>query len=209
MESSVAAAWSAFSYEWHEQIPWMSVNFVLAVLPALIAAGLHISRSRLPRPVRWVGVGATALLLPNAPYVVTDLVHLGPAIHGAPTRIDVLAGLIPLFFALVASGVLSYAFTMHLMRKTLRRLGWSPTWRIAAEIGIDVMCAVGVALGRISRLNSWDVFRPDRLWHGLGVLTGNPRAVLIALVMVAAAGLIVDWLATQTVHSLRARLRHR
>jgi uncharacterized membrane protein len=152
---------------------------------------------------------AVALLLPNAPYVVTDLIHLKGWIHGAPTRTDVWAGVLPLFAVLIASGVLSYAYTMHLMRKHMRLGGWSRRRRVAAEVAADGLCALGIALGRISRLNSWDAFRPVRLLKGLRMLTLDPRSVLLALAVVFLAGVVVDWVASDIVHAVRDRLRHR
>lgn len=200
--------WSAFGQEAHRQLPWMELNLVLAVLPGLGASALH----RWWRPIgwlRWPLLVTVALLLPNAPYVVTDLIHLRTAIELAPSRTAMLAGVIPLFAVLIATGVLSYAYTMHLMRKHMRLSGWSRRRRIAVEVTVSGLCALGVALGRISRLNSWDVFMPGRLLHGLHVVSLDPRSVLLALVIVVVAGVAVDWLASDAAHALRDRLRQR
>jgi uncharacterized membrane protein len=206
--ATVAAAWAALRFETRLQLPWMGVNFVLAVLPGIGAYVLHRWWARIG-PLRWAILVAVALLLPNAPYVVTDLIHLGPDIRWAPTRLDVLAGVIPLFTVLVATGVLSYAYTLHLMRKHMRLAAWSRRRRIVTEVAVNLLCALGVALGRISRLNSWDALRPDRLLHGLRVVSLDPRSVVLALLVVVVAGVAVDWLASGAAHSVRDRLRHR
>jgi uncharacterized membrane protein len=203
-----AGIWSAIMAEAHWQLPWMQVNFVLAVLPVLGAYTLH-RWWRPMGPLRWPLAVAVVLLLPNAPYVVTDLIHLRPSIEWAPSRAAVYAGVVPLFTVLIATGVLSYAYTLHLMRKHMRLAGWSRRRRVGVEVGVSSMCALGVALGRISRLNSWDVFSPSRLAHGLQQVSLDPRSVLLALVIVVVAGVAVDWLASGAAHSLRDRLRGR
>ncbi len=208
MGAALAHLWSSVRFEAHVLLPWMTVNFVLAVLPGLGAFLLH-RRWRRMGPARWVVLFAVGLLLPNAPYVVTDLIHLRDSINGAPNRTAVFAGVLPFYAILIASGVLSYAYTMHLMRKHMRLGGWSRRRRVVAEVAVNLLCALGVALGRISRLNSWDVFRPDRFLHGLHVVSLDPRSVVLALLIVLFAGVAVDWLASDVVHSVRDRLRHR
>lgn len=208
MVAVLDGVWSGFIRELHWQLPWMRVNFVLAVLPVLGAYALH----RWWRPLgaaRWPLMALVGLLLPNAPYVVTDLIHLKSSIEWAPSRAAVYAGVIPLFAALIATGVLSYAYTLHLMRKHMRLAGWSRRRRVGTEVAVSLFCALGVALGRISRLNSWDVFRPDRLAHGLHRLTLDPRSVGLALLIVLIAGVAVDWVASGAAHTVRDRLRHR
>lgn len=200
--------WSGFAQELHWQLPWMRVNFVLALLPVLGAYALH-RWWRPMGPLRWPLLIAVGLLLPNAPYVVTDLIHLRGSVRWAPNRAAVFVGVLPLFAILIATGVLSYAYTMHLMRKHMRWAGWSRRARVGVEVAVSLFCALGVALGRISRLNSWDVFKPDRLANGLRQVTLDPRSLAIALLIVILAGVVVDWLASGAAHTLRDRLRHR
>lgn len=204
----LAGIWSGFTEELHWQLPWMRVNFVLAILPVLGAYTLH-RWWRPMGPLRWPVLVSVGLLLPNAPYVVTDLIHVRASIRGAPDPVAVYAGVVPLFTGLIATGVLSYAYTLHLMRKHMRLAGWSRQRRVGAEVAVSLFCTLGVALGRISRLNSWDVFRPDRLAHGLRQVTLDPRSVVLSLLIVLLAGVAVDWLASGAAHTLRDRLRHR
>ena len=54
---------------------WMAWNLTLALVAVALAVWLF--RVERPRTVGWwVGFGAFALFLPNAPYVLTDLIHL-------------------------------------------------------------------------------------------------------------------------------------
>ena len=200
-------AWSAFLFEARLQGPWIGWNLLLAVVPGLGALALF----KWPRRrgvMWWAGAGVVALMLPNAPYVLTDLIHLRPDIHYAPSRAAVLVGVLPLFLVLFAGGVLSYSCTLYLLRKELQRRGWSLRRRVGAEALVDVVCAVGVALGRLPRLNSWDVLRPDRILAGLGILAHDPRSVFLSLVAIVSVSLAVEWIVSSAADARRAR-RHR
>lgn len=206
MGSAVVHIWSAFGHEWRLHGYWMWVNFVLAVAPAVGGFVLY-HWWRYLYGIRWLLLVAIGLLLPNSPYVVTDLIHVHWMLATAATRLDRGAAM-ALLLVLIASGVMSYAYNLHLARRIMRRRGWSRRHRAAVEISIDGICAVGVALGRISRLNSWDILRPQHLAHGLVVLATDPRAIVLAAIIVVLADLPVDRLASGAVHTLQARLRH-
>jgi uncharacterized membrane protein len=147
-------------------------------------------------------------MLPNAPYVITDIIHLPYTVHSAPSRAAIVMGVLPIFLVLIGGGVVSYVLTLRLLRLDLRRRGWSRHRRVAAEAVVDFACAVGVALGRIPRLNSWDVVHPGAVLHGLAVVAGDPRAVILALVAIVAASVVVDRTATGAGRLVR-ELRHR
>src|SRR5258708_4100872 len=101
----------------------MGVNLVLALLPVALAIGLFRRRRR--RTVMWwVALVAFVALLPNAPYVVTDLIHLAPDIHRAPSKKAVVLGLLPLYGVFVLIGLESYAIRLRLARRYLTRSRW-------------------------------------------------------------------------------------
>src|SRR4029077_10976112 len=63
---------------------WMGVNPVLALVPLGLAA-LLFRRSMNRSPLWWLGVVAFVAFLPNAPYVLTDVIHLQGALRAATT----------------------------------------------------------------------------------------------------------------------------
>jgi uncharacterized membrane protein len=133
---------------------WMTWNALLAILPALVAVHLF----RFPRRTRilWSAeVVVFVLLLPNAPYLVTDLVHLRSDVALAASDAAVYAGVLPLYVAFIALGFGCYAASLHQLDGWLRRTG-RPHLVGRAELGLHALCALGVLLGRVARLNSWD-----------------------------------------------------
>jgi uncharacterized membrane protein len=100
-----------------------------------------------PRPLLWVLGAAWLLFLPNAPYNLTDFVHLGRA-DGAPLWFD--AALIAAFAGTgLALGLASLLIVHQVVEARAGRIvGW------AVALGSLVLSAVGVYLGRYPRFNS-------------------------------------------------------
>ncbi len=207
MGASAGLIWSSFLLELRGQAFWLRVNLPLAVAPALGAFVLGRWRQRRGW-AWWTGVMAVFLLLPNAPYTISDLKHLHDQMLWAPSRAAADYGVLPIYLLLALAGVLSYSYTLHVMQRELKARGWSAARRAVAEGLVDVACAVGVVLGRIPRLNSWDVLHPNRILHGLSVVAAYPGYVLLALAVIASVSVIADRLATLAVHAGR-QLLHR
>lgn len=130
----------------HSYIAW---NLLLAWMP-LALAYLALRPTRAPWPWRTVLVLAWLLFLPNAPYLVTDLMHLHPA-QGVPVLYDVVL----LFSAALCGLTLGLLSLRWMLEAAAARLGvW--TSRI---LGVGVLGATGfgVYLGRYQRWNSWDI----------------------------------------------------
>jgi uncharacterized membrane protein len=159
------------SYRFAHHLGYLRWDLALAWVPYLLSVALTAFFGRgapsLVQLLRASPVIAFWLLfLPNAPYVVTDFVHLqpfavlafGPA--SAPWWWDLC------FIASVAwtgwlLGMMSVCALHDLVERTL---GACAGWSFAlACLGLS---AFGIFLGRFLRWNSWDV-----LVHPFGVLT--------------------------------------
>jgi uncharacterized membrane protein len=195
--------------EWHaatDGYRFLAWNLVLAWIPFLLAL-LFYDRARRTRPRIGLLVtgGLWLLFLPNAPYMVTDLVHLGQ-IPGAPLWFD--GAMIAAFATTGLVLGLASVFLVHAvaLRVLGRVLGW------AALLPVLGLCSLGVVLGRFGRLNSWDVLvRPERLGDLLARHVSNPLGDGRALVAVCAytVFLAVSYVVLYSLSSLRLELeRH-
>lgn len=135
--------------------PYLVWNLVLAWLPLVLAGLLVVTYARSRSSLELLTVGAVWLIfLPNAPYVLTDFVHLGFEHRLFDT---VLIG----SFALTA---LALGFvSLVLVQLVVTRIGGALLgWLVA--IGSLFAASFGIYLGRVLRFNSWDVIsRPRRL----------------------------------------------
>jgi len=155
-------------------------NLFLAWVPWVLALAAD---SALRRGWRVVAVGLVAgwiAFLPNAPYVLTDFLHLRSR-AGVPLWFDVL-----LLGTASLTGLLAGAFSLRRMEDALdERL---PTWLVRGGLALAIVAAgFGIYLGRFERLNSWDL-----VLHPLEVLArvleAPGRRALV--VTVACAGLL-------------------
>ena len=125
-------------------------NLALAWIPMLAALAFASVR----RAGWLIPIGAVWLaFLPNAPYLVTDLVHLGDGV-------EMWRHVLQYGFA-AWTGVLLGIVSLRLVHNRIERhfgplAGWAT---VVVSVGL---CAVGVVIGRFQRWNSWDlVTRPD------------------------------------------------
>lgn len=142
-------------------------NLFLAWLPLLFAALALIVARRSPRLALAPGL-AWLLFLPNAPYLVTDLMHVT-----RDGRVPVLFDTVMLFsFALcgLALGLVSLRWMQRLVADRWGRLGG---WLFA---GTALSAAgFGIYLGRYVRWNSWDLLtQPSPLLRDILGRLANP-----------------------------------
>lgn len=120
-------------------------NLFLAWIPLLFALGFSIVRSRWLLAV--LGVGWLAFL-PNAPYLITDLVHLREGY-------ELWRHVLQYGFAAWTGIMLGVVSMLLVHRRTDREAGSVAGW---AVVGCTVvLCAIGIVLGRFQRWNSWDL----------------------------------------------------
>jgi uncharacterized membrane protein len=182
----------------------MTVNLLLAALPFVLALVLFVPGR--PRTVAWwLGLGTFVVFLPNAPYVLTDVVHLSGQVRRADSTLH--AGMLVVeYAAFMAVGLALYGGCLFLLRRRLQTDG-RERWRWPAELVLHLLCSVGIFLGRVLRLNSWDVVtRPGTVLHHAGV----PRATTFALIGCTFVVLMVATLALRVplaIHDLRRASR--
>lgn len=124
-------------------------NLFLALVPWVIAELMAHRRSR-------NGILTLALVLvwlvffPNAPYLLTDLVHLGKD-NGAPVWFDLI-----LLLVYGTTGMLyGFASLARIEALVRRSLGWVHTGY--AAVALIYLSGFGIYLGRFLRWNSWDL----------------------------------------------------
>jgi len=145
---------------WRNIEGFMTWNLFLAIIPCVLSFILFAKRSpkRLPvNPMWWFGLVAFILFLPNAPYIITDIIHF-VSDSRTPDVSDngIIFILIPQYIVFLLLGFQCYALSLI---KLIQYLGWLKLVKntVWIEISINFICAIGVYLGRFNRLNSWYV----------------------------------------------------
>ncbi len=175
-------------YNSHVFLLW---NLMLAWVPLAFALALEWRRRRGRAGVTSLILGAGWLLfLPNAPYLVTDIVHLGHKNPVLGIRLDLTALLVA-----AAAGVLIGFLSLALVQRSIgERLGSALAW--ALVVVAQVLTSFGIYLGRILRLNSWDLLtRPRVLTDAIVPRLSDPLAHphMLAGMAAVAVGLLLAY----------------
>jgi uncharacterized membrane protein len=126
-------------------------NLFLAWVPLAAALLFYGLAARQSRSFPLLGAAAVVwfLFFPNAPYIVTDLVHLREA-RPVPYWYDIIC-----VMAFAQTGLFLGYLSLYLMQEVVR--AWVGRWLgwlfALAMLGLS---AFGVYLGRFLRWNSWD-----------------------------------------------------
>ncbi|HEX6084084.1 MAG TPA: DUF1361 domain-containing protein [Thermoanaerobaculia bacterium] len=122
-------------------------NLFLAAIPFVAAEVFARAKWHL---ARWPAFVVWLLFLPNAPYIVTDFIHLR-ARPPVPLWFDVL-----LLISCAGTGLLlGYGSVMLVQRTIAKRWSVRGGWLVAGAA--LVLSAFGIYLGRFVRFNSWEV----------------------------------------------------
>ena len=163
-------------------------NLILAWVPLVLAMGAY-GRAR-----RYVELTVAVLLVPwllffpNAPYLLTDFIHLGEG--PAPLWYDAL-----MLSAFAWTGLLLGFASLYLVQMILRRaFGTVVAWLgvvLALSLG-----SIGVYVGRFIRFNSWDaLLHPIRVAEvvneQLSAVPARTAEALLALVAFLLVGYLV------------------
>ena len=134
---------------WNLMLAWIPLVF------AFVAYRCHALGDR--RSPLFVGcVFGWFVFFPNAPYMVTDFVHISP-IRIAPEWLDVIT-----VISCAWTGLCLGYLSLYLMQEIAReRFGKVVSWYFV--LAMLAFGSVGVFCGRFLRWNSWDVLRHP-LW---------------------------------------------
>jgi uncharacterized membrane protein len=159
------------------QYDFLAWNLFLAWIPLLLAIVMvracrsSLSISAAPLLALWL------LFFPNAPYVVTDFVHLRD-IGGMPRWFDML------LLSSFAATALGLGFASLYLVQNLIRATFGAAWSWASALTVIGLSGVGIYLGRVYQLNSWDVLEPERFRKALtasNLAAQDHRALLTVL----------------------------
>ncbi len=161
-------------------ISWMSWNLFLAFIPLVLSVWLF--RIKYHRSwLWWLGFVVCFAFLPNAPYLLTDVIHLIDDIRRIHSVWVITLVIIPTYLLVILSGFEAYIISLINLGYYLHRIGKSK-WIVSVELITHAICAVGIYWGRFLRFNSWDfITQPDAvLTIGIEELMGKQPLVIIA-----------------------------
>lgn len=128
---------------------------------ALIALGINLLMFRQKANARtwkwWLVLVIFIAFLPNAPYLLTDIIHLIRATSSGQISAWAIALVfIPLHVVAIVMGFEAYVLSLMNQGYYLKQQG-ARSLVVPTELLIHLLSAIGIYLGRFIRLNSWDL----------------------------------------------------
>ena len=169
---------------------FMLWNTFLALIPFVLSLWLFRGKgSGVRRLSWWIALVIFVAFLPNAPYVLTDIIHIVRFIREGASMWTIVLVLVPQYLLFILIGVEAYVASLVNLGHYLRRHQWE-RWIIPAEFTLHALCAIGIFLGRFPRFNSWVIISgPHRLIIYLIKALLNPEylaVMAITFVIIAA-----------------------
>ena len=179
---SIAMLGARIWYSGYITYSFLQWNLFLAWIPLFSALGLWALQQRQRR-----GTGLAGALLflcwlaffPNAPYIVTDFLHLTER-NNVPLWYDLL-----LIFSFAWNGLVVGFTSLWIVQTVIAgRWGQWLSWLIVA--GTLALSGFGIYLGRFLRWNSWDLLTNPRLLASdiiqrISDPMAHPRTVVMTL----------------------------
>jgi len=125
-------------------------NLFLAMLPLCITT--VIGKKRIKKIFFYILVLIWLLLLPNAPYIITDFIHINKN-HSIPQWFDIL-----MLASFAITGLLFGLASMKEMQRIIANR-FNRKFSVYFIIIICFSSGYGIYLGRMLRYNSWDILK--------------------------------------------------
>ncbi len=192
MESILTDALEAFN----EYSGWIIWNLFLAFIPLFLSFWLFLRRTKKRSLPWWIGFVAYISFLPNASYLLTDIIHLIAAIRAGYSIWITTLIFIPLHFLAIALGWEAYVVSLINQGFYLKKQG-AGKFIFSSELMTHALSAVGIFMGRFRRFNSWDlVTKPNILLAStVDDLTTKKPLLVIAITFIILT--ILYWLTKQ------------
>jgi uncharacterized membrane protein len=167
---------------WGVRLFFIAISIGLIII--LMIADL---RSRSPADSKrsifwWLGLFLFVAILPNAPYILTDIIHFYEAVRTISSVWEITLVIVPSYIGFIGIGWLAYVLSLVNIRRYLCTIHLDQSANIT-ELSLHFLCAIGIYIGRFIRFNSWSlVTQPKQFLQVLpGELIGKFPLVVILL----------------------------
>lgn len=127
-----------------DNIDWMTFNILLALIPVLLGWMFYVVKPKILKALLFI---FWLLFVPNTFYIFIDITHLSRDLR----LVDGLGSILIIiqYTLLMIAGLLTFILSLYPVDKIIK----SPRFIIF----INFLIGFGMVLGRVHRLNSWDV----------------------------------------------------
>ncbi len=118
----------------------------------------------------WLGLFLFIAFLPNAPYILTDIIHFYEAVRTLNSVWTLTLIVVPIYILFIGTGWFSYVLALVNIDRYLQKYRLDRYTSIV-ELILHLLCAIGIYIGRFIRFNSWNLVTQPKYF--LKVLPGE------------------------------------
>ena len=176
-------------------------NLFLAFIP--LALSFYLFRQVKRNIWWWLLLLIFIAFLPNAPYVLTDSIHIVELSQQYP-KWAIATILIPQYTVFITLGFEAYVVSLSKLDRYLTNY-LIPRYRTLIKAIAHSLCIIGVYIGRFERFNSWDfVTKPD-----IVILTTVKDLFDVEKLMSMAIAFLMLWLLTESIELVNIKIKDR
>ncbi|WP_421657108.1 DUF1361 domain-containing protein [Leptothermofonsia sp. ETS-13] len=186
---------------------WILWNLFLAFIPLVLSFWLFRRKKVVRSPIWWIGLIVYFAFLPNAPYLLTDIIHLIRGIRLGYSATIIALVFVPLHMLAILSGFEAYVISLINQGHYLKRLDLRQ-YVLWSELTMHFLCAIGIFIGRFRRYNSWDLVADpkDVFFQTFDDLTS--RLPLLVMIVTSIILVVLYWIMKQITLGLILRIRY-
>lgn len=178
-------------------------NLFLAFIPLLLS--FYLFRLSAIRNIYWWVILLIFIsFLPNAPYVLTDSIHIIELSQRNYPQWAIILVLIPQYTLFILAGFEAYVISLTRLDNYLTNLVTTKYLGLIDAI-VHSLCVVGIYIGRFERFNSWDfISKPGKV-----LLTTTQDLLDGKKLLSMAIAFLLIWLLTEFTKLVNDKIRLR
>ncbi len=167
---------------WGVRIIFIGISICLIIGLLIIDARFRSPQNKRRSIFWWIGLLPFVAILPNAPYILTDIIHFYDAVRTIDSVWSITLVIVPIYLIFIGIGWFAYVCSLVNIIKYFHDNHLDRYLRIT-ELGLHLFCGIGIYIGRFIRFNSWSLItQPKKFLSVLpGELIGRFPLVVILL----------------------------
>jgi uncharacterized membrane protein len=167
---------------WGVRLFFIAISIVLIIVSIAIDRRSRSQTDSSRSIFWWFGVLLFITILPNAPYILTDIIHFYDAVRAISSVWKITLVIVPTYILFIGVGWFAYVFSLVNIRQYMSK-NQLEAYITVTEFTLHLLCAIGIYIGRFIRFNSWSlVTEPKQFLQVLpGELIGKFPLVVILL----------------------------
>jgi uncharacterized membrane protein len=167
---------------WGVRAIFIAIALGAILMLIIIDRRLRDTQTRSQSILWWIGLFLFIAILPNAPYILTDIIHFYDAVRTINSAWTITLFIVPTYIIFIGIGWFAYVFSLVNLGVYFSK-SYLNQYTNIAELSLHAICSIGIFIGRFLRFNSWSLVTQPKLFLSTlpGELIGKFPILVIVL----------------------------